>query len=72
MKATPGNAEPQLGAKTSHAKLGLGVPGDWVVAELGLGVPGAGLVPGWGVFACARVSSCVLGTAFLALEKGQS
>ena len=26
MKPTPGNAEPQLGAKTSHAKLGLGVP----------------------------------------------
>jgi hypothetical protein len=27
MKATPGNAEPQLGAKISYAKLGLGVPG---------------------------------------------
>ena len=26
MKADPGNAEPQLGAKTSHAKLGLGAP----------------------------------------------
>ena len=26
MKAAPGNAEPQLGAKTSHAKLGLGAP----------------------------------------------
>jgi type I restriction enzyme S subunit len=26
MKPDPGNAEPQLGAKTSHAKLGLGVP----------------------------------------------
>ena len=26
MKPDPGNAEPQLGAKTSHAKLGLGAP----------------------------------------------
>ena len=26
MKIDPGNAEPQLGAKTSHAKLGLGAP----------------------------------------------
>ncbi len=26
MKADPGNAEPQLGAKTAHAKLGLGAP----------------------------------------------
>ena len=26
MKAAPGNAEPQLGAKPSHAKLGLGAP----------------------------------------------